>query len=84
MKEETRKVVVGSDFFQETTKVTLMTLKLALEPLLFFFVLEFFFRMTGWASPPSVVFTLESQHSGTAFATTHVAALDPFTEKLSG
>ena len=37
MKEEIRKVVVGSDFFQETTKVTLMTLKLALEPLFFFF-----------------------------------------------
>ena len=30
MKERIRKVVVGSDFFfQETTKVTLMTLKLA-------------------------------------------------------
>ena len=41
MKEEIRKVVVGSDFFQETTKVTLMTLKLALEPLFFFFALEF-------------------------------------------
>ena len=41
MKERNQKrVVVGSDFFQETTKVTLMTLKLALEPLLFF-VLEF-------------------------------------------
>ena len=41
MKEDIRKVVVGSDFFfQETTKVTLMTLKLALEPL-FFFALEF-------------------------------------------
>ena len=39
MKEEIRKVV-GSDFFQETTKVTLITLKLALEPL--FFALEFF------------------------------------------
>ena len=38
MKEEIRKVV-GSDFFQETTKVTLITLKLALEPL--FFALEF-------------------------------------------
>ena len=37
MKEEIRKVVVGSDFFQETTKVTLMTLKLALEPPFFFF-----------------------------------------------
>ena len=55
IKEERRKVVVGNDFFKETTKVTL---KLALEPL--FFVLEFF-RMTGWASPHSVVFTLESQ-----------------------
>ena len=31
--------VVGSDFFEETTKVTLITLKLALEPL--FFALEF-------------------------------------------
>ena len=42
MKEEIRKVVVGSDFFQEaTTKVTLITLKLALEPLLFFCVMEF-------------------------------------------
>ena len=41
IKEERRKVVVGNDFFKETTKVTL---KLALEPL--FFVLEFF-RMTG-------------------------------------
>ena len=40
MKEEIRKVVVGSDFFfQETTKVTLITLKLALESL--FFALEF-------------------------------------------
>ena len=38
MKEEIRKVV-GSDFFQETTKVTLITLKLALESL--FFALEF-------------------------------------------
>ena len=38
MKEDTRKVA-GSDFFQETTKVTLITLKLALEPL--FFALEF-------------------------------------------
>ena len=38
MKEEIRRAV-GSDFFQETTKVTLMTLKLALEPL--FFALEF-------------------------------------------
>ena len=37
MKEDIRKVV-GSDFFQETTKVTLITLKLALEPL--FFALE--------------------------------------------
>ena len=43
MKEEIRKVV-RSDFFQETTKVTLMALKLALEPL--FFALEFF-KMTG-------------------------------------
>ena len=34
MKEENRKVV-GSDFFQKTTKVTLITLKLALEPLFF-------------------------------------------------
>ena len=41
VQKENRKVVVGSDFFQETiTKVTLMTLKLALEPLLFF-ALEF-------------------------------------------
>ena len=40
MKEETRKVVVGSDLFQETTKITLIILKLALEPL-FFFALEF-------------------------------------------
>ena len=40
MKEETRKVVVGSDFFKETTKIILITLKLALEPL-FFFALEF-------------------------------------------
>ena len=38
MKEENRKVV-GSGFFQETTKVTLITLKLALESL--FFALEF-------------------------------------------
>ena len=38
--EEIRKVVVGSDFFKETTKVILITLKLALE-LLFFFALEF-------------------------------------------
>ena len=38
MKEEIRKVV-GSDFFQETTKITLITLKLVLEPL--FFALEF-------------------------------------------
>ena len=38
MKEEIRKVV-GSDFFQETTKATLITLRLALEPL--FFALEF-------------------------------------------
>ena len=38
MKEEIRRVV-GSDFFQETTKVTLITLKLALEPL--FLALEF-------------------------------------------
>ena len=38
MKEEIRRVV-WSDFFQETTKVTLITLKLALEPL--FFALEF-------------------------------------------
>ena len=42
MKEEIRKVVVGSYFFfQETTKVTLMTLKLVLEQLFFFFALEF-------------------------------------------
>ena len=41
MKEEIRKVVVGNNFFsKETTKVTLITLKLALEPL-FFFALEF-------------------------------------------
>ena len=46
IKEEIRKAVVGSDFFQEeTAKVTLITLKLALEPL-FFFALEFL-RMTG-------------------------------------
>ena len=38
MKEEIRRVV-ESDFFQETTKVTLTNLKLALEPL--FFALEF-------------------------------------------
>ena len=38
IKEEIRKVV-GRDLFQETTKVTLITLKLALEPL--FFALEF-------------------------------------------
>ena len=38
MKDDIRRVV-GSDFFQETTKVTLITLKLALEPL--FFALEF-------------------------------------------
>ena len=39
MKEEIKKVVVGSDFFfQETT--TKVTLKLTLEPL-FFFALEF-------------------------------------------
>ena len=38
MKEEIRKVV-GSDFFQETTKVTLITLKLAMGSL--FFALEF-------------------------------------------
>ena len=40
MKEEIRNVVVRSDIFQETTKVTLITLKLALEPLLTF-ALEF-------------------------------------------
>ena len=41
MKEEIRKVFVGSDFIQGTTiKVTLITLKSALEPL-FFFALEF-------------------------------------------
>ena len=41
-KKKSEKVVVGSDFFfqETTTKVTLMTLKLALEPL-FFFALEF-------------------------------------------
>ena len=39
MKENIRKVANRSDFFQETTKVTLITLKLALEPL--FFALEF-------------------------------------------
>ena len=38
MKEEIKKVV-RSDFFEETTKVTLITLKLALEPL--FLALEF-------------------------------------------
>ena len=38
LKEEIRKVI-GSDFFQETTKVTLITLRSALEPL--FFALEF-------------------------------------------
>ena len=38
MKEEIRRVA-KCDFFQETTKVTLITLKLALEPL--FFALEF-------------------------------------------
>ena len=37
-KEEIKRVV-GSDFFQETTKVTLITLKLAMESL--FFALEF-------------------------------------------
>ena len=41
MKEEIRKVVVGSDFFfQETTKVTLTNTQVSLEPLLFF-ALEF-------------------------------------------
>ena len=41
MKEEIRKVVVGSDLFSsKTTKITLITLKLASEPL-FFFAFEF-------------------------------------------
>ena len=43
MKEEIRKVVVGSGFFffhETTTKVTLITLRLALE-ILFFFALKF-------------------------------------------
>ena len=58
-KKEIRKIVVGSDFFQRSkqAKVTLMTLKLALEPL-FFFALEFL-QNDSWTSPPSVVFTLE-------------------------
>ena len=43
MKEEIRRVA-KCDFFQETTKVTLITLKLALEPL--FFALKFF-QITG-------------------------------------
>ena len=97
--------------FKETTKVTLITLKLALESL-FFFALEFL-QNDRWTSPPSVVFTLESQQqywehlalaltffvvyssvnwkqsleqqqSMTSAFATLAAALDPFTERLSG
>ena len=59
MKEEIGKVVVGSDFFKETIKVTLMTLKLALESL-FFFAFEFL-QNDRLDISSSVVFTLESQ-----------------------
>ena len=62
MKEEIRKVVVGSDFFfkETTTKVILMTLKLALEPL-FFFVLEFLLQNDRLNISSFLVFTLEPQ-----------------------
>ena len=98
---------------KETTKVTLITLKLALEPL-FFFALEFlqndrlnissfcgiYFGITTTTlrtldsgtnifakghSSMNWKQSLEQQQSVTsAFATTLAAALDPFTERLSG
>ena len=58
IKEETEWLLLEVTSFKKQTKVTLITLKLTLE-LLFFFALEFL-KKTGWASPPSVVFTLES------------------------
>ena len=60
MKEEIRKVVVGSNFFsKEKTKVTLITLMLALEPF-FFFALKFL-QNDRLNISLSVVFILESQ-----------------------
>ena len=90
MKEEIRRVA-KCDFFQETTKVTLITLKLALEPL--FFALEFLqndrLNISSFCGIYfGIVAQLRTLDSGTnvftgtllSFATTLAAALDPFTE----